>query len=344
MKCKAFSLVLCLLGITGARAECTYDSAKSMLSRVVAIESANGAIYGKRPAGDASEAPSPLVLNDKEIVLTFDQGPHPKYTDYILFSLDKFCVKAVFFISGSAAAANPVWVREVAARGHTVAAGPWSLSPDFTVLSADAAKKEIEKGFAAVEKAAGTQPAPFFHIESNLIPPAVLAHLKERGVSLWSYDIASGDTKSGTAAQLESRVMTNLRELGKGVIQFHDTSKVTVDALDDILSEAKQNGFKVVQPVAVSNFTADLDYLPGMARAEPEKPSEASARGAGRSLAEEARRRVSGRNAEDARARASALARLQRANRREEERRRARARSRDEQEIRLRARIAHSAE
>ncbi len=340
MKCKAFSLVLCLLGFTSARAECTYESAKGMLSRVVAVESANGAIYGKRPAGDASEAPSPLVLNDKEIVLTFDQGPHPKYTDYILFSLDKFCVKAVFFFSGSAAAANPVWVREVAARGHTVAAGPWSLSPDFTVLSADAAKKEIEKGFAAVAKAAGTQPAPFFRIQPNLMPPTVLAHLKERGVSLWSYDIASGDTESGTAAQSESRVMTKLRELGKGVIRFHDTSKVTVDALDDILSEAKQNGFKVVQPVAVTNFAANLDDLASMANAEP------STRGAGSSLAEEARRRVRSRIVEDAGARASALGRLQRVSRRdaEEERRRPRARSRYEQESRLRARIARNAE
>jgi peptidoglycan/xylan/chitin deacetylase (PgdA/CDA1 family) len=366
MKCKAFSLVLCVLGFAGARAECTYESHKSMLSRVVAVDSSNGTIYGRRPDSDASDAPSPLLLNDKEIVLTFDLGPHAKYTDYILFSLDKFCVKAVFFFSGSAAAANPVWVREVAARGHTVAAGPWSPSPDFTVLSADAAKKEIEASFAAVERAARTQPAPFFRFPSNLIPPVVLTHLKERGVSLWSYDIASGDTESGSAAQLERRVMTKLHELGKGVIQFHDTRKVTVDALDDILSEVKQNGFKVVQPVAVTNFAANLDYLAGMTKEEPEKPRSATAQGAGRSLAEEARRRVTVRNAEDAGARVFAPARrsmmrsrrtlraimpdtrasLRRVSRRDAraERRRARGRSRDEQENRLRARIARSAE
>jgi peptidoglycan-N-acetylglucosamine deacetylase len=346
MKCKAFSLVLCLLGFTGAKAECTYVSGKGMLSRVVAVGPSNGAIYGKRPDGHASGAPSPLVLNDKEIVLTFDQGPHPKYTDYILFSLDRFCVKAVFFFSGNASAANPVWVREAAARGHTVAAGPWSLSPDFTVLSADAAKMEIEKGFAAVEKAAGTHPAPFFRIQSNLIPPIVLAHLKERGVSLWSYDIASGDTEPGSAARLESRVMTKLQELGKGVIQFHGTSKVTVNALDDILSEAKRNGFKVVQPVAVTNFAANLDYLASVAKAESEKPRAASARRAGRSLAAEARQRVRGRNAEDAGVRASARAPLQRVSRGDAEaaRRRGRARLSDEQEARLQARIAHRAE
>jgi peptidoglycan/xylan/chitin deacetylase (PgdA/CDA1 family) len=347
MKCKAFFFAWCLLGFTGAKAECTYESNRGFLSRVVAVDSSNGAIYGKRQGGGTSDAPSPLVLNDKEIVLTFDQGPHPKYTDYILFSLDRFCVKAVFFFAGNAAVANPVWVREVAARGHTVAAGPWSLSPDFTVLSADAAKKEIEKGFAAVEKAAGTRPAPFFRIQSNLMmPAAVLAHLKERGVSLWFYDIASGDTERGTAVQSESRVITKLRELGKGVIQFHDTSKVTVDALDDILSEAKKQGFKVVQPVAATNFAAKLDYLADMGRAEPQKPSTASARGARRSLAEETRRRVRGRNLEDAGARDSARSPLHRVSRRdiEEARRRARARFSDEQEVRLQARIARGAE
>jgi peptidoglycan/xylan/chitin deacetylase (PgdA/CDA1 family) len=317
-----------------------------MLSRVVAVDSSNGAIYGKRPDGNAFNTPPPLILNDKEIVLTFDQGPHPKYTDYILFSLDKFCVKAVFFFAGNAAAANPAWVREVAARGHTVAAGPWSLSSDFTVLSADAAKKEIEQGFAAVEKVAGTQPAPFFRIQSNLMPPAVLAYLRERGVSLWSYDIASGDTEPGGAARLESRVMTKLRELGKGVIQFHDTSKVTVDALDDILSEAKRNGFKVVQPVSATNFAANPDYLAGTTKGGPEKPSTASVRGATRRLAEEARRRVRGRNTEYAWVRASARASLQRVSLRDgkEARRRRRARFSDEQEARLRTRIAHRAE
>jgi peptidoglycan-N-acetylglucosamine deacetylase len=335
MKCKAFSIVLYLLGFPGASAECTYESHRGMLSRVVAVDSSNGAIYGKRPDGNASNVPSPLVLNDKEIVLTFDQGPHPKYTDYILFSLDKFCVKAVFFFAGNASAANQVWVREVAARGHTVATGPWSLSPDFTVLSADAAKQEIEKGFAAVEKAAGTHPAPFFRIQSNLMPPAVLAYLRERGVSLWSYDIASGDTEPGGAARLESRVMTKLRELGKGVIQFHDTSKVTVDALDDILSEAKQNGFKVIQPVALVNFAANLDHLASMAKPESEKPR-ASARIAERSLAALARLRVRRRKAEDAGGRASTLTRAQKVRHRdvEEARRKRGARFSDEREVR----------
>jgi peptidoglycan/xylan/chitin deacetylase (PgdA/CDA1 family) len=331
MKSKALCVVLCLSGVQAANAECSYDSNRSMLSRVVAVDSSNGSLNSGQPGAGASPAPQPFTLNEKEIVLTFDQGPHSKYTDYILFSLDKFCVKAVFFFAGSASASNPAMVREAAARGHTIAAGPWSLSPDFTVLSSGAAKIEIEKGLAAVEKASGTPIAPFFRAPSAFVAPQAIAHLKERGVSLWSYDIASGDTGAVNAAQLQTRVMTKLRELGKGVIQFHDTSKVTVDAIDDILSEAKQGGFKVVQPVASVPFKASTTQLGTLPDSEPEALHLANAQSASRGLAEEARRRAKAASAEDAEGRPQAGSQARRIKRSDagEGRRRERNRSDD---------------
>ena len=134
-------------------------SKKSMLSRVVAIGPANGAIDGTAAPGEPGGMPYPLKLNDKELVLTFDQGPHGKYTDYILGTLDRFCAKAVFFFSERAALENPDTVREVAARGHTVAVAP-RLSADFIGISLEAAKAKIERVFAVVGK--GGQVAPFF--------------------------------------------------------------------------------------------------------------------------------------------------------------------------------------
>jgi hypothetical protein len=130
--------------------------------------------------------------------------------------------------------------------------------------------------------------------------------------------------------------MTKLRELGKGVIQFHDTSKITVDALDDILSEAKQNGFKVVQPVAVVNFVPKPEYLINIAKSDPEPQKSADQSRASRGLAEEARRRVRLRNAEERDGvRASPPSHSQRVSRRtaEEAKRKARQRYyREEQE------------
>src|ERR1700741_475075 len=62
-----------------------------------------------------------LPLNDGEVVLTFDDGPLPKYTYQILDILAAQCVKATFFMVGQQARANPEGVRKVLAAGHTVA-------------------------------------------------------------------------------------------------------------------------------------------------------------------------------------------------------------------------------
>jgi peptidoglycan/xylan/chitin deacetylase (PgdA/CDA1 family) len=288
--------------------DCAYNAEKSMLSRVVAVDAANGA-FEENNNGSVSFPSRPLVLKDKEIVLTFDQGPHPANTEHILNSLDRFCAKAVFFFAGSAALANPGMVREVARHGHTLAAGPWSASADLASLPLEEAKLEIEKGLSAVSKAAGGPVAPFFRLAGAAPAPSLLAYLKERGVSLWPYDIASGDNEAGiSAVKLFNQTVAKLHEKGKGVVQFHDTRKVTVDMLDDILLTAKQSGFKVVQPVPAANFAPKEEYLAALPR--PGLETRAPAR-ASQSLAEEAKRKVRAQGSDDPQARSPVRKRRQ---------------------------------
>ena len=131
MLVRAFCLFAAVFYLSAASAaECNYSEQGSFLSRVVAIESAGGPIY--RPVKDAkgaTDTPSPLELRDKEVLLVFNQGPNPAYTRYILEDLDHRCAKAVFFFAGNAAMANPDSVKDVARRGHTIAAGPGPRLP-----------------------------------------------------------------------------------------------------------------------------------------------------------------------------------------------------------------------
>ena len=122
---------------------------------------------------------------------------------------------------------------------------------------------EIEKGLTAVAKAADAPVAPFLRVTSANVPPDILAYLKERGVSLWFYDLPAGDNEPGiTASQLANRTLARIREKGRGVIQFHDNRKVTVDALDSILTGAKLSGFKVVQIVPAAAFAPNPRTAP----------------------------------------------------------------------------------
>ena len=222
MLVRAFFLFAAVFYFSAASAnECNYSEQGSFLSRVLAVDSSGGAVYRTvKAASGTTSAPSPLELHDKEVLLVFDQGPNPAYTRYILDILDHRCAKAVFFFAGNAALASPDSVRDVARRGHTIAAGPWSTAPNLASLSGEGTQAEIEKGFAAVAKAAGGEVAPFFSAPGQTLPPSTLDYLKERGVSVWPVDVASGDAEPGlTPSKLANRTLERLAETGKGILR-----------------------------------------------------------------------------------------------------------------------------
>src|SRR5262245_7810600 len=61
-----------------------------------------------------------LPLKNREVVLTFDDGPSAPYTDMVLEALAAECVKATFFVLGSNAVDDPELVARVAQEGHSI--------------------------------------------------------------------------------------------------------------------------------------------------------------------------------------------------------------------------------
>src|ERR1700758_3591018 len=74
----------------------------------------------EHPRIGTMQYPETLPLADHEVVLTFDDGPLPKYSNQVLAILASQCVKATFFTIGSQARFNPEGVRKLVAAGHTV--------------------------------------------------------------------------------------------------------------------------------------------------------------------------------------------------------------------------------
>ena len=62
-----------------------------------------------------------LPLKDREVVLTFDDGPLPPYTSRVLDTLASECVKATFFLVGRMVRGYPAIARRIYNEGHTVA-------------------------------------------------------------------------------------------------------------------------------------------------------------------------------------------------------------------------------
>lgn len=237
-----------------AKAVCANPDALG-LSRVVEIDTTGGPGFGFEHFKQLD------FLADKEVVLTFDDGPWPGNTPAVLKALADECTKAVFFPIGKHATYHPEILRQVAAAGHTIGAHTWShANLNSKKMTEQGAKDEIEKGYSAVKMALGTAPAPFFRFPELQHGPAAMAYLGTRNVAMFSCDADSFDFKAKDAAQIVNTVMTKIDKLGKGIILMHDFQKHTAEALPTLLRRLKAGGYKVVLMKAKTTYQTLPEY------------------------------------------------------------------------------------
>ncbi|WP_065753919.1 polysaccharide deacetylase family protein [Bradyrhizobium paxllaeri] len=199
-------------------------------------------------------------LTDKEVVLTFDDGPWPT-TPAVLKALADECTKAVFFPVGKHTTYHPEILKQVAVAGHTIGSHTWSHAHlDSKKLTEAQMREEIEKGFSAVKMALGTAPAPFFRFPGLAHTQVALGYLASRNISMFSVDVDSNDFKSSGPDQVIQNVMTKLDKQGKGVILMHDLQKSTAQALPALLRRLKAGGYKVVQMRAKEQLETLPEY------------------------------------------------------------------------------------
>ncbi|MGC2809068.1 MAG: polysaccharide deacetylase family protein [Bradyrhizobium sp.] len=224
------------------KAACSNPDALGV-SRVVEIDTTGGPGFGFEHFKQLD------FLADKEVVLTFDDGPWPVNTPAVLRALADQCTKGLFFPIGKHASYHPEILREVAAAGHTIGAHTWShANLNGKKMTDQQAKDEIEKGFSAVKLALGTAPAPFFRFPELQHRPSAVAYLGSRNIAIFSCDLDSFDfRKNSTPDKVVETVMTKLDRQGKGIILMHDFQKHTADALPTLLARLKAGGYKVVQ-------------------------------------------------------------------------------------------------
>lgn len=198
--------------------------------------------------------PQSLPLADKEVVLTFDDGPFPPTTTKVLAALASECVQATFFLIGRNAEANPDIVKRIAAAGHSIGHHTWSHQP-LDRVSETQANEEIDRGIAADEKALHGEArripsTPFFRFPGFASTPALLSSLQSRGIAVLGTDLWASDWNPMTPDQQLNLLIERLDNQGKGIILLHDTKAQTARMLPAFLQYLRRNGYKVVHLVA----------------------------------------------------------------------------------------------
>lgn len=196
---------------------------------------------------------STLPLEDHEVVLTFDDGPLPPYTNRILDTLAENCVRVNYFLVGQMASAYPSLVRRIYNGGHVVGTHSQHHPLTFHTMAEPRIESEVSDGIASVKAALGNPNAlaPFFRIPGLLRADRVETYLASQSIALWSADEVADDWRHGITAKDIVRLAINRIE-GKdhrGVLLLHDIHPATAAALPMLLKELKARGYRIVQAV-----------------------------------------------------------------------------------------------
>lgn len=184
-----------------------------------------------------------------KVALTFDDGPDPATTPYLLDCLDALRLKATFFCLGERAIAHPSLVGEILARGHQVATHGFSHEHHF-VRTPRWVRRDLDAAIGALE-AAGVEARWFRPPYGQTTGPTMLeARRHHVGLVLWSAWGREWDEPD--AAHVARRVIAELRE--GAIVLLHDadvdsprgSARRAADALGPIAQALAEKGLTAV--------------------------------------------------------------------------------------------------
>ena len=177
--------------------------------------------------------------NQKKIALTFDDGPHPYYTEQLLKGLREREVKVTFFITGQNVEKYPEIVKEMYGDGHLIGNHTY-YHTQLTSRNAEDFKKELVMTNEAIKTVTGEDTIfvrpPYgswnkkFEEELNMFPV------------LWTVDPL--DWCSDDVSCIVRSVTTKVEE--NDIVLMHDQYKTTVTAALKIVDELKAQGYEFV--------------------------------------------------------------------------------------------------
>ncbi|MEV0253848.1 polysaccharide deacetylase family protein [Streptomyces sp. NPDC050732] len=184
---------------------------------------------------------------DRSMVLTFDDGPDPRYTPGILRTLRRYDVRAMFFVCGEMAADSPDLLREMADDGHVIGNHTWS-HPLLPRLGRATMREEIERTCDVIEEVTGMPPewfrAPYGAWNRNAFQLGA-----QLGMEPLAWTVDTLDWTEPGARTIVRRVRAGA---GPGVVVLsHDAGgdrSGSVEALRSYLPELLDSGYRITLP------------------------------------------------------------------------------------------------
>lgn len=206
---------------------------------------------------EATQQKKNLAENGEQlkVYLTFDDGPSTN-TEAILDILDKYNVKATFFVIGKTDELSKELYKKIVDKGHTL--GMHSYSHKYSVIydSLEAFEQDIQQIHDYLYEVTGVDckyyrfPGGSSNQVSNSDMTQFIRYLNERGITYYDWNVSSGDATSQayTADELIQNVMGDVAKYKTSVVLMHDSAAkpTTVEALSSLIEQLQGMGAEIL--------------------------------------------------------------------------------------------------
>lgn len=212
----------------------------------------------KKPSTDSSVSmPKPKPSTGKTVYLTFDDGPS-RYTPEILDVLDKYGVKATFFVINGRYNST---MKDIVDRGHQI--GLHTYSHDYKkIYSSDTAYfNDLQKIHDVVLKETGVDcsiirfPGGSSNTVSRNYSKGIMSRITkavgEKGYVYFDWNCSNGDADGANTVQKQLNYCSQFpKSASRIIVLMHDTKKTTLEALPKIIEYYQSCGmtFDILTP------------------------------------------------------------------------------------------------
>lgn len=192
-------------------------------------------------------------LKSDRVLLTFDDGPDPKYTPQILSILQKHQVKALFFVIGKKAEEHPTIVQQIIAENHLIG----NHTQNHPLFFAGLGQEKVEKEIALCDNtliAQDIHPGTYFRPPVGYTNPRIARAIKKFKKQSIGWSLRSYDTVAKDEQKLLQRLTSKVKS--GDIVLLHDNLAITTATLDDFITTAKKNGIKFANAQDIKSILA----------------------------------------------------------------------------------------
>ena len=179
------------------------------------------------------------------VALTFDDGPHPRYTPEILDILKEYGVTATFFSVGSNAENYPRLIQRICEEGHELGNHTHN---HFHVakLSREALCTDIQSAQNVLERISG-KPVKLFRPPEGVCTEDLKSYCEQKGMTILLWSVDTRDWAHTPVSEICENVKNNVKD--GSIILMHDfigKNSPTPAALRRIIPMLQELGYELV--------------------------------------------------------------------------------------------------